>query len=123
MYVHLIGVVMKTKRFEIRMTEVEFDVLASKAKREGMSMSSYVRDLIGFKTVVRPMGRPSAGYDPESDDPRRSSISKRTTQKFDGDAAGVAKRMGDGMIPKMKPGFGTDAFGNKVSLAKPCKKK
>ena len=119
---------MKRCRFEIRMTETELEVLTSKAKAVGMSNSSYVRDLIGFKTVERPNGRPPAGYDPKSDDPRRTNpLSKVPRPAFACDEISKKIKVGrqeinKNALDKVTPGFGTDYFGNKRNLAKPKKK-
>jgi len=119
---------MKTRMVHVRLTEEEYSELVLGAEKRGLRLASFLREKLGCS--VQKNGRP-----------RKSEKKKKEPVKYDGDPAGVKKRMGAIKVgcncgtcsyclinktaldlKNTKPGESVDQFGFKRSLAKPGKK-
>ena len=104
-----------SKLIGLRVSDGFYGELQARAKISGLSLSGYIREVLeGEQLVVgRPPVEPHSGFDPESDDPRRSSLSqaKVKVQKMNP----AMKRV----VESLPPGKGKRLDGTLVSLGKP----
>jgi hypothetical protein len=115
---------MRTKLVHIRVTEEEHEILSSKAKVRGLSVSAYLRDvaMLDQRSVGRPVVGRSVIEHPVSIERERVKT-KRARVAVEEVGKNVPIRTVEAAKESFKAGEAVDQWGMKRSLAKPCKKK
>lgn len=113
---------MKNTTFKMRVEEEWLEKVRVEADRLGQSVAEFIRSSVDIAIASEDSVLPEIGVQTLE----KGKALDYGPPKYDGDAAGVKKRMSAGVqeINKgaFKPGVAIDQWGNKRSLAKPGKK-